>query len=115
MAENSRSVKIVQKNLPQSALKLRLVADMVRDMKASEAQKMLVFVNKKGSLYVRKAIDSAVSAASERFDVNSDQLVVSHISVDEAPTYKRVRFASRGRVSKINKRRSHINLELTVI
>jgi ribosomal protein L22 len=36
------------------------------------------------------------------------------ISVDESKTLKRAQFGSRGRVSRINKRRSHLNLELKV-
>ncbi len=115
MAEEKIVIKIKEKNLPQSALKLRLVTNMVRGMKANEAQDMLRFVNKKGALMVKKAVDAAAGAAQDRYDVGSDQLLISHISVDEAPTYKRVRFASRGRVSSLNKRRSHINLEVTLI
>jgi len=41
-------------------------------------------------------------------------LVISKITIDEARTLKRTRFESRGRVSRIDKRRSHINLELKV-
>jgi len=41
-------------------------------------------------------------------------LIVKSITVDEAPTLKRTRFNSRGRVSRIDKRRSNINLELKV-
>ncbi len=113
--EDTKKIKVISKNLPQSALKLRLVANMVRDMNAKEAQDILRFVNKKGSMFVKKTLDSAVKAAEERFDVNPNQLKVSHISVDEAPTFKRVRFASRGRVSTINKRRSNLNLEVSLI
>jgi len=46
--------------------------------------------------------------------VDKDELIVSKISVDESRTLKRVRFASRGRTSRITKRRSHLNLELKV-
>lgn len=113
--EDTKKVKVKTTNLPQSALKLRLVANMVRNMNAKEAQDLLRFVNKKGALYVKKTLDSAIKAAEERFDVTSDGLKVTHISVDEAPTFKRVRFASRGRVSTINKRRSNLNLEVSLI
>ena len=43
--EDKNKVKVKTKNLPQSALKLRLVADMVRGMKADEALEMLDFEN----------------------------------------------------------------------
>ena len=42
------------------------------------------------------------------------ELRIKSITVDEAPTFKRGRFASRGRNSVILKRRAHLNLELEV-
>lgn len=105
--------KVTVKNLAQSPLKLRLVADLVRGKKADNALDILKFLNKKGASYVYKAIKSAIASASDRFGMNAGDLVVSKISVDEAPTFKRGRFASRGRFSRIVKRRSHLNLELS--
>ena len=109
------NVKVKTKNLPQSALKLRLVVDLVRGMKADEALVTLDLLNKKGSHFVKETLKSAVAAADEQYEAESKNLLITHISVDEAPTLKRHRFASRGRVSEILKRRSNINLELTVV
>lgn len=112
MEDKKTKVKI--KNVAQSPQKLRLVVDLVRGKDVEEALDILALTNKKGSLFVKKAINSGVANARDIFSVDKKDLNISHISVDEAPTYKRGRFASRGRSSRILKRRSHINLELSV-
>jgi len=109
-----KTVTVKVKNIAESPLKLRLVVDVVRGKGAAEALEMLELVNKKGAATVKKAIMSGVANAREKYGVDKDVLVISKISVDEARILKRTRFESRGRVSRIDKRRSHINLELTV-
>ncbi len=110
----TKRTKIKVKNVAQSPQKLRLVADLIREKSVTEALDILQFTNKKGSLFLKKAVLSGVASAGEKFGSKKEDLVVCHISVDQAPTYKRGRFASRGRSSRILKRRSHINLELEV-
>lgn len=109
----ARTYNVKVKNIAQSPRKLRLVANLVRGKKADRALDILKFLNKKGALHVSKAIKSGVASASELNSLSADALVVSKISVDQAPTYKRGRFASRGRFARILKRRAHLNLELT--
>lgn len=109
-----KKVKVKVKNIAQSPLKLRLVADVVRGKDVEEALDLLTLVRKKGAKDISKAILSGVANAREMYGVDKEDLHISKIMVNEARTLKRTRFQSRGRVSVINKRRSHINLELTV-
>jgi large subunit ribosomal protein L22 len=110
----SKIIKVKMKNIAQSALKLRLVADLVRGKDVEEALEILEFTNKKGAQFVKKAINSGVANAREKYGVDKKELKIKSISVDEAPTYKRGQFSARGRYSQIFKRRSHLNLELEV-
>lgn len=109
-----KKTKTQVKNVAQSPQKLRLVADLIRGKKVSEALDILQLTNKKGCEFLKKAVLSGVASAREIYSVDKDDLKISHISIDEAQTFKRGRFASRGRSSRILKRRSHINLELEV-
>ncbi|MGI5897745.1 MAG: 50S ribosomal protein L22 [Candidatus Dojkabacteria bacterium] len=109
-----KKVKITIRNIAESPLKLRLVVDMIRGKEVEEALNVLELVNKKGALSVKKALLSAIASARDIHGVDKDALVIKSITVDGARTLKRTRFASRGRVSRISKRRSHINLELKV-
>lgn len=112
--ENVKKVSVKAKNLQTSAQKLRLVADMIRGENAEEAVNTLKFTNKKAAKFVLKALESAIASAEDLYDAKPSDLVVSSISGDESTTFKRIRYASRGRVSRISKRRAHLNLELAV-
>jgi len=109
-----KTVKVQVKNIGQSAQKLRLVADLVRGENVDKALGMLEFTNKKGSTFIKRAINSGIANAREKYGTTSQNLKISEILIDEAPTYKRGRFSARGRYSVISKRRSRINLELEV-
>ncbi len=102
------------KNIAQSAQKLRLVVDVVRGKKVNLALDLLSVLNKKGAKPAIKALKSGVSNAKNLDGVLPENLYISKITVDEATTLKRVRFASRGRVSTLDKRRSNLNIELSV-
>ncbi len=112
MEEKKTKVKI--KNVAQSPQKLRLIVDLIRGESADKALDILKLTNKKGSSIIIKALKSAIANATDLFSAQDTDLVISHVSVDGAPTLKRYRFTSKGRSSRILKRRSHINLELTV-
>ena len=55
----------------------------------------------------------AVANANSLKGIDAKDLIVSSISVDGAPSRRGVRFASRSRVARLIKRRSHINLILS--
>lgn len=105
-----RQVTVKVKDLAQSPQKLRLVADTVRGENVEDALATLKFLNKKGARFVLKAIESGIANAMDRFELQPENLKVAEIRVDEAKTRKTGRFASRGRYSRILKRRSHLNL-----
>lgn len=96
-----------------SARKLRLVADLVRGKKTGEARTLLAFTPKSGAKVVDKVIASAVANAENNNDLSGDELYISSIYVNEGPTLKRWRPRAMGRASRINKRTSHITVELT--
>jgi large subunit ribosomal protein L22 len=107
-------VKVKIKDIAQSPTKLRLVADVIRGMNADRALDSLMLLNKKGSEIVKKALLTGIANGKDMYGVDKSGLIVKSISVDESKTLKRAKFASRGRVSRISKRRSHLNLELKV-
>ena len=112
MEEKTVTVKV--KNIAESPLKLRLVANLVRGKNVAEALEILSILNKKGASIMRKAILSGVGNARDLHGAEAASLEITKLTVDGAKILKRTRFGSRGRVSRIDKRRSHINLELTV-
>ena len=95
--------------------KVREVADLIRGKEVGKAQTQLEFLVKKSAKPVLKLLKSAVAQARHNFQLDQSNLYISKILVDEGPKLKRWRAASRGRVSPIMKRTSHITIILDEI
>jgi len=98
-----------------SPRKVRLVVDVVRGLKLSEALDQLKLMNKKATGPVMKVINSAASNAEHNFEMDKDNLFVKAITVNEAPTLKRWLPRAHGRATTIRKRNSHITVILDEI
>jgi len=103
-------VKAVAKDVGISPRKARLVVDMVRGKKVDEALTILNFLPTPSAKTVAKVIKSAAANAENNLQMAPADLRVATIFVDEARTLKRFRPKSRGRVSPILKRSSHITV-----
>lgn len=104
-------MKAVLKNYRQSPRKVRLVADLVRGKKVKDALNTLQFVDKRASEPFAKLIRSAAANATSQ-GKNGNEMKVTKVTVDKGPTLKRFKPRARGSASRINKRNSHIIVEL---
>jgi large subunit ribosomal protein L22 len=91
--------------------KARLVSDMVRGLPVDAALTALEFSKKRGAWYIKAVLKSAIASAEEA-DADLANLVVSRSWVDEGPTIKRFQPKDRGRAHPINKRTSHLHVEI---
>ncbi len=96
-------------NYRQSPRKVRLVTDLMKGKKVSDALVALTFVPKKASLPVEKLIRSALANAK---GLDAAGLVISNIEVNEGTVLKRIMPRARGSASRINKRNSHVTVTL---
>lgn len=104
-------MKAILKNYRQSPRKVRLIADLVRGKKATDALTTLQFVDKRAAGPFAKVIRSAMANATQAGkDVST--LKITKVTVDKAPTLKRFTPRARGSASRINKRNSHVTVEL---
>ena len=62
-----------------------------------------------------KVVASAVANAEHNLQLDPAALVVSAAYVDEGPTLKRIRPRAQGRAFRINKRTSHITVEVSEV
>jgi large subunit ribosomal protein L22 len=104
-------MKAILKNYRQSPRKVRLLADLVRGKKASEALSSLQFVDKRASGPFSKVIESAIANAKDQ-GKSIEKLFIKTVQVNKAATLKRSMPRARGSASRINKRNSHISVEL---
>ncbi|MDM5147304.1 50S ribosomal protein L22 [Candidatus Persebacteraceae bacterium Df01] len=107
-----QTARAIIRNAPLSPQKGRLVADQVRGMNVGKAMECLLFSRKKAAAILRKGLSSAIANAEENAGADIDALYVARIEVTDGMTIKRIRFGARGRVSRINKRRSHVLIQL---
>jgi large subunit ribosomal protein L22 len=105
-------MKATQKYIRTSPRKLRLVADMVRGLKADQALEYLKFTGKRAALPVRKTILQAVASAKDTSGAAPQDLTIKILDISEGPTYKRWNAVSRGAAHSIMKRTSHIHVVL---
>ena len=95
-----------------SPQKCRLVADAVRGKTVGNALQTLALMQKKSAGIIKKVLESAVANAEHNHGADIDELKVSLIHVDEAPTFRRFRARAKGRSSRIIKRNSHITVQV---
>ncbi|URJ27991.1 50S ribosomal protein L22 [Candidatus Blochmannia vicinus] len=93
-----------------SAQKLRLVINMIRGKKVSQALDILEYTNKKAAKLVKKTLESAIANAEHNDGLNFNNLKIIKIFVDNGPTIKRIMPRAKGRSDKIMKRTSHLTI-----
>ena len=100
------------RNLRISARKVRLVVDMIRGKSVQEAQSILIFAIKRGSMPVLKLLKQAMANAKNNFQLDPDNLFVAKTMVDDGAKYNRWRARARGQGYKIQKKTCHITIIL---
>ena len=95
-------------NYRQAPRKVRLIADLIKGKSAKEAQGILSHLIKRGSLPMKKLLDSAVANSGKP----ADTLVVKSATVDKGVVIKRWMPRAMGRAFPIHKHTSKVNIEL---
>ena len=104
-------MKAILKNYRQSPRKVRLIAGLVRGKSTAEALTTLQFVDKRASGPFAKVIQSAVANAKDQ-GKDVEKLFIKAVAVNKGTVLKRSMPRARGTASRINKRNSHISVEL---
>ncbi|MBN1212708.1 MAG: 50S ribosomal protein L22 [candidate division Zixibacteria bacterium] len=95
--------------------KMRLVANMVKGLPIEKALNILNFTPRIAAYHLAKTLKSAAANALslEGTDqLRPEDLFVKNITVDSAPTAKRIRFQSMGRIYRYRKRFCHLTVVL---
>jgi large subunit ribosomal protein L22 len=103
-------VSAVLKGVRISPQKARLVVDMIRGQKVSNALNILNFSPKKGAEIIKKVVESAIANAEHNNGADIDELKIKTIYVDKGVVLKRIRARAKGRAGKITKPTSHITV-----
>jgi large subunit ribosomal protein L22 len=92
--------------------KARLVVDMCRGKKVSEAQALMRFMPNKTAFEVERLLKSVAANAENNYELAREDMVVSTIFADGGPMLKRFKAGARGRYKPRKKRTSHLTIVL---
>ena len=107
------TVRARAKYVRSAPRKARLVMDHIRGKDIDQAQAILTHAPRAISEDILKLLNSAVANAESAYELGPEELRIQRAFVDEGPTIKRYRPRALGRATRINKRTSHLTIELT--
>jgi large subunit ribosomal protein L22 len=111
--EGDLIVRARAKYVRSAPRKARLVMNHIRGKRVEHAQAILAHAPRAVSGDILKLLNSAIANAESAYELGADELTVRRAYVDEGPTIKRYRPRALGRATRINKRTSHMTIELT--
>jgi large subunit ribosomal protein L22 len=95
--------------------KVRLVADHLRGLRVGAALAILRYTPQAAAPHLAKLLRSAVANAENKGGrVDVDALVVKTLTVDQGPKSKRYMPRAMGRATPIDKKTSHVYVELGI-
>ncbi|OHA24561.1 MAG: 50S ribosomal protein L22 [Candidatus Taylorbacteria bacterium RIFCSPLOWO2_01_FULL_44_26] len=103
------------KNYRISPRKFRLVAELIRGKALDQAHVILASANKRARHPLADLLDSAIANASHNHKIESKDLFVKEVRVDQGRTLKRQMPMARGSAFPIKKRTSNVSLVLEKI
>ena len=115
LGEETQVARATARFVRVTPLKARRVVDLIPYLPTDEALALLRFAPQAASEPVAKVVASAVANAEHNLRLDPAALVVSAAYVDEGPTLKRIRPRAQGRAYRINKRTSHITVEVSEV
>lgn len=106
-------IQAITKFIRLSPYKARDLARALRGLPVVDALKVVEFSERKAALHIRKTLKSAIANAENNAKVSAEKLFVRRAVVEKGPMMKRFWPRSRGMVSPVLRRMSHIRITLT--
>ena len=93
--------------------KARMTLDLIRGKDITTAEAILKNTNTKSSRLIIKVLASAVANAENNLGMKREDLVISECFINPGPVLKRIKFGSRTKVDRRDKRTSHITIKVS--
>ncbi|MCX6806798.1 MAG: 50S ribosomal protein L22 [Candidatus Berkelbacteria bacterium] len=105
-------IKAKAKFIRTAPRKVRLVCDLIRGNKLLNAESQLMFLKKQAASDLLSLLKSAKANAKQK-DLKPENLYIKEIKCDQGPSLKRSIYKSRGSMTPIKKRMSHVCIVLS--
>jgi large subunit ribosomal protein L22 len=93
--------------------KLDVIICKIRGKSYKEALQILKFLPQKAGAIVWQTLYSAVSNATNNFELEKDKLMISEAFVNQGAIMKRMQPRARGKAYRIEKKFSHITIRVS--
>jgi large subunit ribosomal protein L22 len=111
--ELKMEIKATTRYVRLSPSKARDLARALRGLSVADALKIEEFSERKAAFHIAKTLKSAIANAENNAKASADALYVREAVVQQGPMLKRFWPRSRGMVSPVLRRMSHIKITLT--
>ncbi len=109
-----QTVSAKLKYMHMSSRKVRLAANVIKNMSVNDAEAQLVVTAGRTSAPLLRLLRSAAANATHNAKLDPNTLYIKEIRVDGGPMTKKWTPRARGSASKIEKKTSHITIVLGV-
>ena len=115
MTTEKQIVTATSKYIRISPSKVNLIIAQIRGKTYKEALQILKFLPQKAGSIVWQTLYSAVSNATNNFDLEKEKLIITEAYVNQGPILKRVRPRAQGRAFAIQKKMSHVTIKVAEV
>ena len=109
----NQKIAAVSKYIRIAPTKIDIIISKIRGKSYKEALKILKYLPQKAGTIVWQTLYSAVSNATNNFELEKENLIISEAFVNQGPILKRMRPRARGKAYRIEKKMSHITISVS--
>ena len=113
--EGKETVSATSKYIRISPTKVDVIISKIRGKTYKEALQILKYLPQKSGAIVWQTLYSAVSNATNNFDLEKENLIISEAFVNQGPILKRMRPRAQGRAYAIQKKMCHITIRVSEV
>jgi large subunit ribosomal protein L22 len=112
MSQLIESISATSKYIRISPTKVNVIIKKIRGKSYRDALQILKFLPQKSGAIVWQTLYSAVSNATNNFDLEKERLIITEAFVNQGPILRRMQPRARGKAFKIEKKISHITIRV---
>ena len=113
MENQKQTVAATSKYIRISPSKVDLIIKQIRGKTYKEALQILKYLPQKAGAIVWQTLYSAVSNATNNFDLEKENLIITEAYVNQGPILKRMRRRAKGRAFEIQKKMTHLTIKVS--
>ena len=113
MKQETKAISATSKYVRISPTKVDVIIKKIRGKSYKEALQILKYLPQKTGAIVWQTLYSAISNATNNFDLEKENLIIKEAFVNQGPILKRMRPRAQGRAFKIQKKMAHLTIRVT--